>query len=111
MRNIYWLALALIVACQPPDHSAEQQVLMDRRLQDKLSKFISDEMKKCKQDLLIEASTTADSILRTTNPILIQIDSIERPPKPPKPPQPNFVRPKDSIEIAPIIPNKKLKED
>ncbi len=111
MRNIYWVALAIFMACKPPDHSAEQQVLMDRRLQDKINQFIADEMEKCTRELLTEASATADSVLRATNPILIQIDSIERPPKPPKPPQPNFERPKDSIVIAPIIPAKKLEEN
>lgn len=111
MRYFCWIGMIAFVCCRPPDHRAEQQVLMDRRLQNKIDKFITDEMEKCKLDLLTEASTVADSILRVTNPILIQIDSIQRPAKPNKPEQPIFERPRDSIIIAPIIPSKILKEN
>ena len=109
MRYLYWTVLLFVISCRPPDHSAEQQILMDKRLQSKINKFIVDEVAKCRQELLITASATADSLLRATNPILIQIDSIERPAKPVKPTQPNFQRPKDSITIAPIIPPKVIK--
>ncbi len=105
------IALGLIVGCGPPDHSALQAVMMEERLDDRLSKFIANEKEKCRTELMAEASLLADSLLRATNPILIQIDSIKKPPKPIKPAQPDFERPQDSMEIAPIIPKENLGKD
>ena len=102
MRKLCWLSL-LLVTCQPPDQTLEQEALMQRRLADRLEKYHFDEMAKCKLDLLEEASFEADSILRVTHPIKIEIDTIIRPPKPDKPSKPGFTRPTDSVSLRPII--------
>ena len=111
MRYAWWLLLGIVFACGPPDHSAIQNELMDRRLKERVDDFITTETAKCKVDLLEKASAVADSILRATNPILIQIDSLERPAKPVKPEHPDFARPTDSISISPIIPKQPIKKD
>ena len=110
MRYLCLLMLILAQACGPPDHSEMQAILMEKRLDDRINQFIQDEKTKCKVDLMAEASRLADSLLRVSNPVLIQIDSIQKPPRPTKPEAPNFSKPADSVKIAPIIPSKVLEE-
>jgi hypothetical protein len=102
MRNIFVALLLIQISCGEPDHEALSQALIQRRVSEKINTFIAKEKEKCRNDLLIEASAAADSTLRA-NPILIQIDSLQKPPKPIKPPNPSFSRPKDTIRIEPIL--------
>ena len=105
MRFLLFTIPTILLACGQADQGILMQELMDRRVHERLTTFIESEKSKCKSSLLKEASQVADSILRA-NPILIQIDSLMKPPKPLKPPNPNFIRPDDTIKIAPVLPKR-----
>ncbi len=91
-----------LASCQQADQEELKAQLIERRIEERLNQYVAVEEEKCLTSLMSEASEVADSILRA-NPILIRIDSLQRPPKPSKPLPPLFDRPKDSIVIAPII--------
>ena len=97
--------LLLMSGCQEKDDAIIQE-LIDQRIEERLTEYIMLEKQRCLARLLEEASAFADSILRA-NPVLIKLDSLQRPPVPLKPIKPTFERRKDSVKIAPIISTQK----
>lgn len=104
-NSIIWVSFGLLLfECQDKDDIIIKQ-LIDQRIERRLSEYISVERQRCTERLLEEASQLADSLLRA-NPVMIQLDSLQRPPVPLKPTKPTFERRTDSVKIAPIIPIK-----
>jgi len=95
------LCLVSLVSCSEDDHRDQlAQQLLDQKINERLAQFTSVHLKDCEKDLMNDAIRTVDSLLRM-NPILIRLDSLERPPKPVRPSDPAFDKPK---EIEPLVP-------
>ena len=104
-NRIIWVCWPLLIlGCQDKDDIIIKQ-LIDQRIEKRLNEYITVEKQRCAARLLEEASELADSLLRA-NPVMIQLDSLQRPPVPIKPTKPIFERRTDSVKIAPIIPPK-----
>ena len=99
---IFILGTLFISGCQA-DTDAIIQRMIDTRIEKRISEFISKEKERCLEKIMVEAAIAADSALRA-NPILILLDSLHRPPVPSKPQRPQLELPRDSIQIAPIVP-------
>ncbi len=101
MSKVVWiLVLCMYWGCVDDRDDIAQEIIRSR-IESRLGTYIKGEVRKCWEDLLIDASLAADSLIRT-DPILVKLDSLQRPPKPVKPSPPLFERKKDSVEIAPI---------
>jgi hypothetical protein len=103
-KTILVFLLILLFGCEDKDESVIKEMI-DQRIEKRLNEYITIEKQRCKTRLLEEASVIADSLLRA-NPVMIQLDSLQRPPVPIKPTKPTFERRTDSVKIAPIIPIK-----
>lgn len=99
---IFLIGPLLIIGCQA-DTDAIIQRMMDERIEKRISEFVTKEKERCLEKIMVEAALAADSSLRA-NPILILLDSLHRPPVPSKPNRPPLELPRDSIQIAPIVP-------
>ncbi|NND09416.1 MAG: hypothetical protein HKN87_23835 [Saprospiraceae bacterium] len=103
MNELYSILIfGVIISACTDDRDAIAQQIIASRIQERLQTYISIEVEKCWQEMHTEASLTADSLIRL-DPILVKLDSLQRPPKPVKPNMPAFQRKKDSIEIAPLL--------
>ncbi len=100
MRWLLIGALLHLGACTQ-DREPLVQELVEEEVARKLADFIATEKAKCLQEVMEEASMATDSILRA-NPILIRLDSLDKPSRPEKPGVPPMEKPPDSIQIAPI---------
>jgi len=89
------------VSCDDGRDAMAQQIITSR-VQDRLNMYITIELNKCWQEMNVKASLAADSLIRV-DPILVRLDSLQRPPKPVKPSIPVFERKKDSVQIAPLV--------
>lgn len=101
-KIISLLILSLAWVSCDDDRDAMAQQIITSRVQDRLNKYISIELDKCWQKLNADASLAADSLIRV-DPILVKLDSLQRPPKPVKPSMPIFQRKKDSVQIGPLV--------
>ena len=74
---------------------------MQERIDNKLASWRKSFEDKCKRDILELATEIVDSTLIAN--ARAKKDTVGRPDKPLKPNDPNFIPPKDSIPIAPLI--------
>jgi len=109
IKSISFLIVSLcIIGCEA-DTDALIQKMIDDRIENRLSEFVSKEKRRCLEQIMEEATLAADSALRA-NPILITLDSLHRPPVPSKPQRPALELPRDSVEIAPIVPKSEIQQ-
>jgi hypothetical protein len=92
----------LLAGCKQPDRDALVKPIMDKRLHDRLNEVRTREKLSCYEALMKDALKIADSLLRE-NPLLIKIDSLERPAKPLKPIAPEIQKPVDTVLLKPLI--------
>lgn len=92
----------ILTNCQQPDRDALVKPIMENRLEERLTVIKEHERNKCYEELMEGAIKIADSLLRE-NPLLIKIDSLERPPKPAKPIAPEIQKPTDTVLLKPLI--------
>lgn len=63
---------------------------------------------KCREDVLLAAAVVADSIILER--AYETRDTTGRPPRPNRPVRPDALRPRDSADVAPLLPRKKEKQ-
>lgn len=107
--NRYWF-ICFVFFCLHSCHDEDRERLVEELIQVKvkqrLDQFSRVSLQDCEKNLMNDAVRMVDSILRL-NPILIKLDSLQRPPKPDKPPKPAFAKPNETEALKPIDPKKK----
>ena len=82
----------------------DRSVLIQAKFEAKLESYGKEIRRKCDEDILNDARLLADSIAFLKADSLMLFDTIRRPPKPGKPVIPDKLPLKDSLQIAPLIP-------
>ena len=91
-----------LLSCRP-DRATVVAKLIEDRMETRLDQYQSGEWEACRRKAMLDAGRMADSLLRA-NPLIIQLDSLQRPPIPPRPIRPEVMKKPDSIVIAPLLP-------
>ena len=113
-KNSSLLLISLIVCAgmlmsfQETDHATIIQNLITKEVNERIEKYRSIKIKKCREKILATADLRADSIIiaRSRNLKILQ-DSISRPIAPDRPIPPILLEPLDSSLPAPILHNNK----
>ena len=92
------------------DRQALVEPVIEQRIQERMKTIQKRSREKCYEELMEEALMAVDSLLQS-NPLLVKIDSLTRPPIPEKPVEPILIRPKDSLSLAPLINTDTLSKD
>ncbi|MBX2816569.1 MAG: hypothetical protein KTR24_11240 [Saprospiraceae bacterium] len=100
-RFLILISFCMAGCVQQMDESLRQQ-LMDEALAERIKRYRDQKMKECHEETMAAALWAVDSAFRS-DPILIELDSIDRPPPLQKPEKPPLVKPDRSIKLEPIL--------
>ncbi len=107
--NRYWficLIFFCLLSCHDADRERMVEDLIQVKVKQRLDQFSRVSLQDCEKNLMNDAVRMVDSMLRL-NPILIKLDSLQRPPKPEKPAKPAFAKPNETEALKPIDNRKK----
>jgi hypothetical protein len=100
--NLLWIGLLVIglSACLSDQEYSQEEVqqLMQAELDRRITNFKTVRAKRCREELLEQAVTLADSIL-----LVESRASVKDPGRPARVERPELRRPKDSLPIAPLF--------
>ncbi|HMS30003.1 MAG TPA: hypothetical protein PKD32_09135 [Saprospiraceae bacterium] len=76
MKNLYWIGMLIIFSCG--DNTREIKELAERKYQEKRAEYFQQKYGNCYRQLLLDAQTQADSILKDISK-KIKFDSLRVP--------------------------------
>ena len=102
----HWLGLAglLLLSCrapEPPPASTEERVAT--ALNEKLEGWLARRRSECRAAALVDAQQRADSLV--LDYAFAQKMMLDRPGRPMRPPEPPLLRPSDTLELRPFLPD------